>query len=380
MSFFPEDDDGTPPIICGSKHCPLHHDNWLNDLYIFKLAGKIGFSYCDKHRKLLGAIATFVTLFAILLTVWGCVGFSVNSSIIQRTYWAGGIVTNSSAISNKDYTIYIGLRAAAYVPCTFEPGYDYYGSSCHVNSVEYGDPQCDKGVVAGACHDCSSAAVALYFTAISSCLGLVIALFGTQARMRVAADTPVQKIVGIVTETLGVIALVFTLTVFDANCLYPLRRSYAWEGLSATFWSGKLMITYVSLNMLTNIYPIFAGPGIWCYAFCATSGGVRAIVHWITPVPTQSLLATLPSGAISDSREDKSFRHGSAVLKSAVPTRSPLSPSARGETGQVSRGSRIRGDNSIISLAGDHPHHTNIEESENTEPEKEVAMREEELL
>ena len=239
MSFFPEDDDGTPPLICGSKRCPLNHDNWINDLYISKLIGRIGFSYCDRNRKLLGAISSVFTIFAMLLTIWGCIGFSVNSSIIQRTYWAGGTVTNSSAVSNKDYTIYIGLRATAYVPCTFSPGYDYYGSSCHVDSVEWGDSQCEKGVVAGACHDCGNAAVALWFTAISSCLGLVLALMGAQTRMRVAADTPVQKMMGIVSDTCGTIALVFTLTVFDANCLYPLRRSYASEGLTATFWSGK---------------------------------------------------------------------------------------------------------------------------------------------
>ena len=318
MSFFPEDDDGTPPLICGSKLCPLNHDNWINDLYISKLIGRIGFSYCDKNRKLFGAISSVFTLFAMLLTIWGCIGFSVNSSIIQRTYWAGGTVTNSSAPVNKDFTIYIGLRATAYVPCTFEPGFDYYGSSCHVNSVEWTDSQCEQGVVAGACHDCSKAAVALWFTAISSCLGLVLALMGAQTRMRVAADTPVQKMVGIVSDTCGTIALVFTLTVFDANCLYPLRRHYAAEGISATFWSGKPVHSYM-LFAISYMLLIFAGPGIWCYAFCATSGGVRAIVHWITPVPAQ------PMEAISDRREENSFKNAPGASSTIVPVKSPLS-------------------------------------------------------
>ncbi len=82
--------------------------------------------------------------------------------------------------------------------------------------------------------------------------------------MRVAADIPVQKLLGIGSETLGTLSLIYALVIFSSHCVHPLQSSYKAQGLDASFWSG---------------------PGIYCYALCAVSGGIRAIVHWLTPLP-----------------------------------------------------------------------------------------------
>lgn len=42
----------------------------------------------------------------------------------------------------------------------------------------------------------------------------------------------------------------------------------------------------VSLSsLLLSIPPV--GPGLYCYAICCASAIVRAIVHWLTPLPGQ---------------------------------------------------------------------------------------------
>lgn len=82
--------------------------------------------------------------------------------------------------------------------------------------------------------------------------------------MRIIADVPIQKVLGIGSETLGTLSLIYALVIFHNSCLYPLQDSYSGSDLQAQFWSG---------------------PGIYCYAVCAVSGGIRGIVHWLTPLP-----------------------------------------------------------------------------------------------
>ena len=127
LSIFPEDDPGVPICCRYSPLCFLNHDFFLNHSTIVKLFGSIGFPYFDRKRKLYFGIASIITLFAVLLTIYGCCALSTSPRIVSRTYWAGGTVHNIT--SNTDFTIYIGLRSAVYINCGFHPVYDIAASS-----------------------------------------------------------------------------------------------------------------------------------------------------------------------------------------------------------------------------------------------------------
>jgi hypothetical protein len=82
--------------------------------------------------------------------------------------------------------------------------------------------------------------------------------------MRVIADVPVQKLLGIGADTLGTLGLINALITFGASCSSPLNSSYSNNGLEPHFWSG---------------------PGVYCYSFCVITGSFRAMIHWLTPLP-----------------------------------------------------------------------------------------------
>lgn len=174
-----------------------------------------------------------------------------------------GTVHNST--SGRDFTLYIGLRSVVYVDCLFQPGYEKYNGNCDPQSIEWSSDQCKSSSVVGlACDACSSAAISLWLTSVASVVGLVLALLGAQTRMRVASDIPIQKLLGAIADTCGALSLIFTLLLFHTNCVYPLHNAFNVAHLNPVFWSG---------------------PGVYAYSICAVSGGIRAVVHWLTPLP-----------------------------------------------------------------------------------------------
>lgn len=68
------------------------------------------------------------------------------------------------------------------------------------------------------------------YALIGSCSGLVLAFLGTQTRMRAKADVSVQKWLGLGSDTLGTLSLVFALVVFRNSCLEPLRKDFDIRG------------------------------------------------------------------------------------------------------------------------------------------------------
>ena len=122
LSIFSDDDPGIPIFCRFSPLCFLNHDFFLNHWKIVKQFGSIGFPYFDRKRKLYLGIASILTLFAVLLTIYGCCALSTSPNIVSKTYWAGGTVHNST--SNTDFAIFIGLRSVVYVDCGFHPLYD----------------------------------------------------------------------------------------------------------------------------------------------------------------------------------------------------------------------------------------------------------------
>lgn len=77
-----------------------------------------------------------------------------------------------------------------------------------------------------------------------------------------------KKLLNVGADTLGTICLVYALLIFHGNCVDPLYNSYHSTNLQPRFWSG---------------------PGVYCYSTCAVIGGLRAVIHWLVPLPGQTL-------------------------------------------------------------------------------------------
>lgn len=237
--LFPDNDDGVPPF-CRHRLCPLDHRNAvLNANRYAKKLGPFGLEYFDKRRKLFLGLASLFTIIAMALTIWGCCALSSAREAVRRTYWAGGTGHNST--SGKDFTMYVGLTSLEYVECEFVHSYDKYSSSCQQHSIAFWDPSCQTGPVSSSCSACASVATTMWTTAFFNCAGMILALMGAQTRMRVIADVPVQKLLGMYTDVWTAFSLAVALFTFQDRCFYNLHHTFNVPGVSASFWIGKLI-------------------------------------------------------------------------------------------------------------------------------------------
>lgn len=255
--------DGVPPFCGLTRWCPLNRNNPLTNTndYVRKI-GPFGYNHFDLKRKLYFGLVSIFTVFAMVLTLWGCCALSLDPSIIQRTYWAGGTGFNST--SSNYFSMYIGLQSLEFVDCEYTSSFNSYAPSCQRQSIKYFDSQCKSGPVSSACQACARSAVSMWSTAVFTLFGLVLNVLGAQTRAMKKADIPVQKWLGMIGELQSFISLAVALFVFQNNCLNNLHNAFNVKGVSTQFWIG---------------------PGMYCYAFCCASGGVRAVVHWLTPLP-----------------------------------------------------------------------------------------------
>lgn len=114
----------------------------------------------------MGSIS-IISLFCILVAMWGCFALSTEPDIVRRTYWTSGDIHNDT--SSHEYSIYIGLRSVIYVNCTFIPGTRNYGSNCLQESIIWGSDQCKSNdIINSACDNCSGAATNLWLTAVGN--------------------------------------------------------------------------------------------------------------------------------------------------------------------------------------------------------------------
>jgi len=278
-----DDDKGVPPG-CGSKFCPLSQDNYiLNNAVTWRHLGPIGFEHYDRRRKLYLGYASVLTVFTMLLTLWGCFALSTETRIVQRTYWAAGSgsLTNTTTGHVTPFAVYVGLNSFVYTECQFIPGYMNYGNDCQLHPINFNNINHEaatakvveyKAVSCGAsplpqsfCEACQSATGAIWFSAVTNCAGLILALLGAQTRMRLVADIPVQKLLGMGADTVGVFSLIVALAQFEHSCLNNLKSAI----LDSHITAGKAWL----------------GPGFACYIACVFCGFTRAFLHYITPLP-----------------------------------------------------------------------------------------------
>ncbi|KAJ8605561.1 hypothetical protein CTAYLR_000138 [Chrysophaeum taylorii] len=256
-----ETTNGVPDVCMEHVWCPFNPDNRVtNDNFVCHVFGNIGYKYFDRRRNVFMGVAMWSTLVAIFVTSYGALSLSTNPKILRVSYWA--LITSRN--DTHTVTFYLGLRAMLVVDddkngaaTTHRLGTTSYGFGGNQRKVGYDDGDLD---VFGRCKD---AATANQAGALLSCATLGFAFAGTRNRVRVASDANVQKALGLIMDTWGVISLTFTLWHFRQACFANLPTSKK-NGLD-----------------LDSVW----GPAWVCYLFCAMTGIIRAGVHWITPVP-----------------------------------------------------------------------------------------------
>lgn len=246
FQLYPEDDDGVPPG-CRHQICPFDHRNpFFNDNNHTKKIGLFGLQLFDKYRKFLMGCVSLFTILAMFLTIWGCCALSTARSAVRNTYWAGGTSFNST--SGKHLSIYIGLRSLEYVECPFKKFDQHYSNACQEHTIQFWDSSCKSGPVSGACNACAGVAITMWTTAFCNCAGMILALLGTQTRMRKVADVPVQKMLGMWSDAFTAVSLSVALFTFQDKCFANLHLAFQVEGMNSKFWIGTLLNVYFVLN------------------------------------------------------------------------------------------------------------------------------------
>ena len=108
---------------------------------------------------------------------------------------------------------------------------------------------------------------------------------GAQTRLHAPADVPVQKILGMFSEVWNVCTLTYALCTFYFQCKVNLQNAFNISDISTDFWAGPGLYCY-SLCVISGMIMLEQKLHIVLFKFILLSiGGVRAMVHWLTPMP-----------------------------------------------------------------------------------------------
>ena len=188
-------------------------------------------------------------------------------------------VFNSTVTKLKDensFEVYVGLTSMVKKVCVPGTGcFDYelelveWWKSTEMGQSEDGVELCEDALahdVGVFCGNCRNVAVNNIPAAFFSCATLCFALYGCINRMKFISDCPVQKILGCITDTWGTISLASMLIEFNVNCVWTLPAH-----------TQGYTLEYIR------------GPGFYMYTFCMLTALVRAVLHWLTPLPSQGV-------------------------------------------------------------------------------------------
>eukprot|EP00615_Pteridomonas_danica_P008472 CAMPEP_0114339472 /NCGR_PEP_ID=MMETSP0101-20121206/7756_1 /TAXON_ID=38822 ORGANISM="Pteridomonas danica, Strain PT" /NCGR_SAMPLE_ID=MMETSP0101 /ASSEMBLY_ACC=CAM_ASM_000211 /LENGTH=378 /DNA_ID=CAMNT_0001472459 /DNA_START=170 /DNA_END=1306 /DNA_ORIENTATION=- len=257
-----ETDDGVPPFCRGDAPVAWWKvfnpsNRYTNDNLIMIAFGNVGFKYFDKNRKYWMGAAMWSTLISIAFTIAGCFALSTNMNIVKNTHWVYVVAKDMS--TDEYFTAHLGLRSLVYTsePCTV--------LHCERKSYAYSiaDHNWPNTFMDGGLAGCRTIAYGTAFGAFTTCATLLFALMGTMNRMRFSSDANIQKALGMITDLCGFISLTATLFNFGSACWGDINRNYT--GFS-------------------NI-SVYMGPGYACYCVCLFGAFMRALFHWVTPLP-----------------------------------------------------------------------------------------------
>ena len=299
-----EEDDGVPVFCRQHQSCPLHPRNrcFGHANPICLVFGNVGWRIFDRNRKPTMGLAIGVTIVAIIFTTFGCFALSPIDRIVRVTHWEK-IVADISKMPQEDdaqhspaIKLYIGLSTMVMVECSNVAAAMKWGtvecdwegrSRIYWNSDSCIDPQSnfDSAVANGAsshelailimceedsdlkeCSDMLADPLTIQLGAFMSCATLIFALMGTINRYKRVSDMPQQKLLGCLTDSWGALSLLLSVLAFDTACYY-------------TGAGGNHLARH---NILLTYHH---GPGVICYIICVATGFIRAICHWLTPLP-----------------------------------------------------------------------------------------------
>ena len=281
-------DEGDPglPVFCrgdSPKWWMLFNpkNRWSNDNLLCISFGNVGFKYFDKHRSTWMGFAMWSTLFSIAFTIAGCFALSINMRIVQDVNWFKYRVTNTT--SGEQYLVDVGLRSFVYThnPCT--------PFGCARRSYVFSETEAGgwpNEFVEHGLKGCRDNAGDAALGALLTCATLLFALSGTISRMRFSSDANIQKALGMITD-------LFCASVPQFLTLYRVGKDcYFWNKEESLY--GDIQAT------------VFVGPGYYCYIICLFGALMRALFHWLTPIPGQGsgCKPELPRGLVELLDED----------------------------------------------------------------------------
>ena len=247
-------------------------NKWLNDNHVARIFGNFGFKFFDKERKAFMGTALAVTVFAIVITGFGCFALSGDDSIVRLTAWGIAHSRHTASDGSEVGQIsYIGLRKFVVYSCLdASAGTDFYAwKECTYESRWWSHVECKSGADdyygfdCDAAEECQETTAASQFGAFTTAATLIFAMIGCLTRIRKVADTNFQKFIGCIPDTIGVITQTQALVAFASGC-YDTMPTRAADGSR---------IHYV------------VGAGYWAYVFCVAAALVRVTMHYLTPVP-----------------------------------------------------------------------------------------------
>ena len=314
-----ESDNGIPDLCLEHEYCPFHpHNPYTNDNCVCHVFGNLGLTHCDRHRRYFMGFAMLSTLSAMFITAYGALSLSSNPSVVRMAYWVrmearwDAVSINGSKIrgSANPAALDLGGGNATTDLAYFGDGARAFLGLCAIVTVHDGEMTRDNwdhnymlGVIERKGQEspvqrlqddvldgCRASMEGIQIGALLGCVTLVFGLVGTINRMRFSADANVQKGLGLVTDTWGALALSYAVLQFVHECYWVLPREHR-DG------PVKYDLDYA------------LGPAFFCYVFCALSGIVRAVAHWLTPTPgngSGTCIVGLPEYLLVGTRYDVS--------------------------------------------------------------------------
>ena len=213
----------------------------------------MGFKVCDARRKQYMGTALGVTVLAIAVTVFGCFALSSDPEIIRWTAWGTAWYRNETTMTATKF--YIGLVDFVVTECEDTSGDEGWKFSCEtIQNTPWANLDADSdlyGFPWSSVKACQAQAEGNQFGAFSTAATLLFALNGCLTRIRKVADTnfqvgftqvpsPVtstntavlcfsllQKILGCLPDTFGVISLFLSLYNFGVGCCKSYRSFLA---------------------------------------------------------------------------------------------------------------------------------------------------------
>jgi len=247
------------------------------------------------------------TILAFFFTMFGALGTLNDSDLLRISFWSWGRTYSRNwerlldDMPEQDYAeVFIGLRGYLARTCLYvnTTARDLIHTemselhplppkfNCTMEVYAWEDPQSllydfgDKDAAAMLEYQsshfgkCNEACLGTWGGAVLSCFTMIFAMIGASNRMRFKADSPQQKLLGCLPDSVGCVTLALSLLTMERKCLGPLRDKYNTNFVEPN--SGE---------EFDNIYWLRGG-GFWTYwAFCFTGCVFRAVIHWLTPLP-----------------------------------------------------------------------------------------------